>query len=202
MFRHKTGYPIIGNLLDLPREQAYLKFKELGELYGPIFKLDIFGLTHVVICQQKIADDLLSRKGRIYSDRGNLHMGKLVTGGGDLLANGQNDYWRRGRKLADAMMTSAMASQWEPWQAQEAKRMVVDMLKDPGRYGYWFERFSTLVSLREIYGTIPKTEDEECYHTKRILTRMHNLERVATPGAYLVEIIPILMYLPEFLAPF
>ena len=202
MFYNTTGYPIIGNLLDIPAEQAYLKFKELGDIYGPIFKLDIFGMTHVIVCHQNIAEDLLSRKGRIYSDRGSLHMAKLVTGGGDLLANGQNDYWRRGRKFADAMMTPAMASQWEPWQAQEAKRMVVDMVKEPDRYGYWFERFSTSVSLREIFGTIPETDDEYAYHTKRILTRMHNLERVATPGAYLVELIPLLMILPEFLAPF
>ena len=129
-------------------------------------------------------------------------MAKLVTGGRDLLANGQNDYWRRGRKFADAMMTSTMASQWEPWQTQEAKRMVVDMVRAPEHYGYWFERFSTSVSLREIFGTISRNSDEDEYHTNRILTRMHHLERVATPGAYIVELMPVLMYLPEFLAPF
>ena len=35
-----------------------------------------------------------------------------------------------------------------------------------------------------------------------IVDRMHNIERAGTPGAYLVEIIPALMYLPDFLAPF
>ncbi|KAL4929386.1 cytochrome P450 [Aspergillus undulatus] len=31
---------------------------------------------------------------------------------------------------------------------------------------------------------------------------MHHIERIATPGAYLVELVPALMYLPEMVAPF
>lgn len=57
--------------------------------YGPIFKLEVMGLTHVVISTQKVAEDLMARRGAIYSDRGHLNMVYLVTGGwlgGDLLA--------------------------------------------------------------------------------------------------------------------
>ncbi|KAJ9630031.1 hypothetical protein H2204_008835 [Knufia peltigerae] len=34
------------------------------------------------------------------------------------------------------------------------------------------------------------------------MSRMHTLERVGSPGLYLVDFLPILMYLPEWLAPF
>ena len=160
------------------------------------------GSTHVIVSQQQIAQDLLALRGAIYSDRGLLHMLKLVTGGKDLLANGLNDYWRRGRRFAGAMLTPAFASQWESWQIREARRMICDMVKEPKRYGYWFERFSTSVSLRQGFGKEMTTEEEENFHTHKILNRMHHIERVAAPGAYLVEIIPALMYLPEYLAPF
>ncbi len=156
----------------------------------------------MIVSSNKIVEDLLVKRGAIYSDRGKLYMIHMVTGGGDLLANGLNDYWRRGRKFADRMLTSNMAAQWEPWQAKEAIRLVTDIVADPDKYGYWFERFATSVSLRQGFGRILNSSDEEAYHTRMIVDRMHNIERIATPGAYLVEIIPALMYLPEFLAPF
>ncbi|KAJ9635318.1 uncharacterized protein PV06_09365 [Exophiala oligosperma] len=75
------GYPLIGNLFDMPREKAFLKFKEWAEKYGPIFKIEFLGQTQVIVSNQTLAEDLLAKRGAIYSDRGTLHMIKLVTGG-------------------------------------------------------------------------------------------------------------------------
>ena len=36
----------------------------------------------------------------------------------------------------------------------------------------------------------------------RLFNELHRLERVASPGAYLVDTFPVLMYLPDWLAPF
>jgi cytochrome P450 len=187
----------------MPREKAYMKFKEWADIYGPIFKIDVLGNTHVIISSQTIAEDLMAKRAAIYSDRGTLHMVRLVTGGGDLLASSsEGDYWRRGRRFAASMLTPAMAAQWEPFQEQESNRMAQAIMKDPSRYTFWFDRYATSVSLREIYGKTLRDVEEDEFHTNTISERMHNIERVATPGGYLVEIIPSLMYLPEFLAPF
>src|ERR1700761_8772674 len=126
----------------MPREKAYIKFKEWADIYGPIFKLEVFGTTHVIISSQKIAEDLMAKRGAIYSDRGTLQMIKLVTGGGDLLAaSSESDYWRRGRRFAASMLTPTMASQWEPIQERETARMVHSIMKDPSRYTFWFDRY-------------------------------------------------------------
>jgi cytochrome P450 len=203
LITHFSGYPLIGSLFDMPREKAYMKFKDWADIYGPIFKIDVLGNTHVIISNQTIAEDLMAKRAAIYSDRGALHMVRLVTGGGDLLASSsEGDYWRRGRRFAASMLTPAMAAQWEPFQEQESNKMVQAIMKDPSRYTFWFDRYATSVSLREIYGKTLRDVEEDEFHTNRISERMHNIERVATPGGYLVEIIPAMMYLPEFLAPF
>lgn len=187
----------------MPREKAYIKFKEWADIYGPIFKLEVLGTTHVIISTQQIAEDLMAKRGAIYSDRGNLHMVKLVTGGGDLLAaSSEGDYWRLGRRFAASMLTPALASQWEPFQEIESRKMVHAIIKDPSRYTFWFDRYATSVSLREIYGKTLQSDQEDEFHTNKIAERMHNIERIATPGGYLVEIIPALLYLPESLAAF
>lgn len=187
----------------MPREKAYIKFKEWADIYGPIFKLEILGNTHVIVSSQRVAEDLMARRGAIYSDRGTLHMIKLVTGGRDLLASSsESEYWRLGRRFAASMLTPAMAAHWEPLQEYQCWRMVDSLMKAPDRYTYWFDRYATLVSLREIYGKDVLGQEQEEYHTHMISERMHNIERIATPGGYLVEMIPALLNLPEFMAPF
>ncbi|KAJ9635319.1 hypothetical protein H2204_005880 [Knufia peltigerae] len=95
-----------------------------------------------------------------------------------------------------------MAAQWEPWQTFQCMRMVESLMKQPERYVYWFDRYATLVSLKEIYGKIVDTPEDEEYHTMAISDRMHNIERLGTPGGYLVEIIPALLKLTAWMAPF
>lgn len=126
----------------------------------------------------------------------------MMTGGLDLLINPFNDYWRRGRKFATAMTNATMSNLWRGIQAREAQRLAISMIQDPTRYQFWLERFSTCVSVRQGFGKDLNTEEEAEWHTKKILTRMRDIDRLGTPGNYLVESLPILMYLPEWLAPF
>lgn len=197
------GRFIFGNFFDMPREKAYLQFKEWADIYGPIFKLEILGSTHVIVSSQEIAEDLMAKKGAIYSDRGTLQMIKLVTGGRDLLASSsESEYWRLGRRFAASMLTPTMAAQWEPYQTSQCMRMVQSMMKEPERYIYWLDRYATLVSLKEIYGKKVTTVAEEEYHTRTISERMHNIERLGTPGGYLVELIPALLKLPAWMTSF
>ncbi|KAL4945698.1 hypothetical protein BDV06DRAFT_230158 [Aspergillus oleicola] len=210
------GLPLLGNLLSIPKFHAFLEFYNLSHTYGPIYKLSIFGSTHVIISSTKIADDLLAKRGAIYSDRGHLHMLRLVTRGGDLLAastaehaQGPDEksekgsgYWRRGRRFTAAMLAPNRAGMWESFQHQASTKMVRDMVRDPGRYVYWFDRYAASVGLREVYGVMPGSEEETEKHTVKIAERMYHIERVATPGGYLVELVPVLMWVPEFLAPF
>lgn len=66
---HTAGKPLVGNLLDIPPYHSWLKFKEWSDIYGPIFKLNIAGRTHVVLSTEKIANDLLRERGSLYSSR-------------------------------------------------------------------------------------------------------------------------------------
>jgi hypothetical protein len=64
-----TGWPILGNVPELPEKLSWLKFAEWGNQYGPIYQVNLAGTNHVWISSDQIARDLLSKKGAIYSDR-------------------------------------------------------------------------------------------------------------------------------------
>ena len=64
-FTH-SGKPVIGNLLDIPPQHSWLKFKTWADEYGPVFRLNIMGRNHVVVSNETIANDLLRERGNLY----------------------------------------------------------------------------------------------------------------------------------------
>lgn len=96
-------------------------------------------------------------------------------------------------------MTS-MANSYQLAQSHESKRMLYDLLRDPSQYEFWFERYAGGLIFRIGYGMPIKTGKEP--YVRRALAVVHNVERMASPGSYLVDTIPALRHLPEFFAPF
>jgi cytochrome P450 len=193
--------PIIGNLPDIPDHHSWLKFKEWSDKYGPIFRLNLAGQQHVVLSTEKIANDLLRERGSKYSSRPYLPMAQ-----GILSRNMRpvflpyNDLWRNGRRLMHRLTMNAVAVTYEPVQDAYSKRYLRELLHDPSSYQRWFELFSAAVVFKLAFDKTIVTGDE--HEIKRIVNVVHTLEKVASPGTYLVDIFPSLMYLPRFLASF
>lgn len=94
----------------------------------------------------------------------------------------------------------AAATSYQPVQVYESERMLYDLLKEPENYEDLFERYAGAVVMRLGYGKTIETGDEP--YARDVLKVVHAVERVASPGAYLVDTFPILMHLPSWLAPF
>lgn len=61
--------PYIGRIHDLPINYMWLKFREWADIYGPIYKTEMLGATFLIISDEKIAEELLVKRAKIYSDR-------------------------------------------------------------------------------------------------------------------------------------
>lgn len=110
------------------------------------------------------------------------------------------ELWRRGRKLMHSVTLHAAATSYRPVQIYESERLLYDLLKTPEKYESLFERYAGAVIMRLAYGKTIETGDEP--YVRDALKVVHTVERVASPGAYLVDTFPILMYLPTWIAPF
>jgi hypothetical protein len=111
-----------------------------------------------------------------------------------------NELWRSGRKLMHYLTMPTAAAAYEPVQIDESTRMLLDLISKPKEYERWLERYSAGLIMRLAFSKVVATGEEP--DVRRILKVVHTVERVASPGAYLVDVLPILMYLPKFLAPF
>ena len=108
--------------------------------------------------------------------------------------------WRDFRKFSHQVAMPSAAATYEPLQEEEALRAVYDLIQQPAEYERWFERYAASIIMRLAFGITLFTGKEE--FAQRISKVNHALERLASPGAYLVDTFPSLMNLPDFLAPF
>ena len=63
------GLPLIGSVHQLSPVNPWMNFHRWAVEYGPIYQCNLGGENHVWISDEQIAQDLLSRRGAIYSDR-------------------------------------------------------------------------------------------------------------------------------------
>ncbi|KAK5043488.1 hypothetical protein LTR84_011957 [Exophiala bonariae] len=200
MIDNITGKPFIGNLLDVPPFHSWLKFKEWADQYGPIMSINLGGRLNYIVSTEKIANDLLRERGNIYSDREQTPAGaQLLSGGLRPLLLPYNDVWRNGRKLMHHLTMTKKANSYQPTQLLESTKMLHDLIKSPKDYEFFFERYASGVIFRLAFGKRIDEKNEPIL--RRIVKVNHTLEKVASPGSYLVDTFPSLMYLPRFLAP-
>jgi hypothetical protein len=85
-------------------------------------------------------------------------------------------------------------------QLNESQRLLYSLLKELGKYEELFELYAGGLIMKLAYDI--EVDSSDGSYVKRALEAVHTVERVASPGAYLVDTFPILMYLPKWLAPF
>ncbi|KAH8805992.1 cytochrome P450 [Xylogone sp. PMI_703] len=195
------GIPVLGNLPEVPPYHSWLKFYEWSKKFGPLYRLSLFGRPHVIISSEKIANDLLRERGTIYSSRDRLPMaGEILSDNKRPVFLPYNDLWRSGRRLMHHLTMPAAATSYQPIQIEESTRMLRDLIAKPEDYERLFERYTAGLIMRLAYSKMVFTGEEP--EVRRILEVVHTVERVGSPGAYLVDLVPSLMHLPRFLAPF
>ncbi|PVH74478.1 cytochrome P450 [Cadophora sp. DSE1049] len=193
--------PILGNLCDIPKSHSWFRFKEWTDHYGPIVRFKIGASEHVIIAEEKIANDLLRERGSHYSSRVFLPMAaEYLSGNMRPLFMPYNDLWRTSRKLMHRLTMPSMANSYQPAQSIESARLLHDLLQDPRNYERWLQRYSGGLIFRIVYGKRVQTGEEN--YLQRAIKVVHNVERIASPGSYLVDVLPFLRYVPYPLAPF
>lgn len=192
--------PVVGHAFSLPAKHTWLLFHSWSKTHGPLFRLNIFGQQHLIISSERIANDLLRDRGTIYSSR------PWLPAADSLMSDGLRPlFWsygqdiRRARAFWHRILQSAAAKTYEDTQAKESLQALRDLIRDPDKYEICFTQYSGGVISRLGFAKKPVRNDPTI---KRAIAVVHNVERVASPGAYLVDSFPWLLHLPDWMAPF
>ncbi|KUJ21258.1 putative O-methylsterigmatocystin oxidoreductase [Mollisia scopiformis] len=127
----------------------WLKFKEWADIYGPIYKTEMLGATFLVISDEKIAEELLVKRAKIYSDRPairSLFDSKSTHGSMEYLPlMGKNKYWARQRRFTHAYLTQASNNHYYGVMNFEVKRCLARLCEDPDNFSFTLEDMASKI---------------------------------------------------------
>ncbi|KAJ4419487.1 hypothetical protein N0V82_004932 [Gnomoniopsis sp. IMI 355080] len=195
-----TPLPFIGNKLQLPKSSPWIQFQEWSKKYGPIYTIWIGRQPTVIISDPVVATELMESRSSKYSSRPRMvAMGELLWDNASVLVQPYGKEWSIRRKLLHLALTPKALRLYKPVQEAEATRLAYGLLQRPEDYVKLIETFTSSVVFCVSYG-----HRIDSLNAKVIGQRfefMHYSASLNVPGKYLVESIPALKYVPDFLAP-
>ncbi|KAA8627839.1 hypothetical protein SMACR_07502 [Sordaria macrospora] len=128
-------FPVVGRIHDLPRFSLWLKFKEWADEFGPIYTTSVPDATFIILSDEKIAEELLVKRGHIYSGRPQIR--SLIGHKEGVVYSAlmdRHDTWKLQRKWAHAAMAAAYKNHFYGHVESEMRRFLVMILFDPDRF--------------------------------------------------------------------
>ncbi|KAH8885324.1 cytochrome P450 [Thozetella sp. PMI_491] len=131
-------YPIVGRVHDLPRFSMWLKFKEWADEHGPIYQTRAVDQVFIIVSDEAIAEELLVKRGHIYSGRPQIRsLFNHKEGPAYSALMDRHDSWKIQRKWVHAAMAEAYRHHFYGHVERETARYLGMVLLDPARFcGY------------------------------------------------------------------
>ncbi|KAF8608281.1 cytochrome P450 [Ceratobasidium sp. AG-I] len=194
------GSYLLGHTLVLPTDEEHLTYaKWAKELNSSIISLTALGQTIIVLHSVENVTDLLERRSAIYSDRPQLR----VISDPDLLDWSYNtgsipygDKWRKQRRMTHNVLKSSENVHHFPLMERETRAMLKRILQTPKEFGQEFRRTISTEIMSTVYGYTVTTSDD--YFVRRVEAALDNFSRAALPTNFMVNFIPWLKYVPDW----
>ncbi|CCM03391.1 uncharacterized protein FIBRA_05521 [Fibroporia radiculosa] len=196
------GWPLIGNVLDFPTTQQWKTFAQWGEKWGPLMSISLLGRRMVIINSAKVAVEMLDKKSTIYSNRPKFIVAGEMVGWetiGSMIQYGPR--YRDTRRLYSQLMGSREKVNGLKSQVELASRkFLLRLLRKPEDLPAQLRLMAASTMLMLAYGyTVQENEDPI---VKAVEIAMGEATRALSPGAFLVEVFPILKHVPEWVPGF
>ncbi|KAF6802915.1 cytochrome p450 oxidoreductase [Colletotrichum musicola] len=195
------GLPLLGNLTDLPKPgeleaHHWIKHKQL---YGPISSVTVMGQTIIILNDLELAYELLEKRSVKHSSRPRqIFAGEMVGWENSLAMSQYDDRFRTYRKnMSRVIGSKAAAAQYDTLQEAEVGHLLLQVLDDPKSLMDHIRREAGSVILKVAYGYNPEPFKSD-YLIDMVGKSMDEFARAAVPGAFLVDIFPLLRHVPEW----
>ncbi|KAG1879784.1 cytochrome P450 [Suillus subluteus] len=191
------GWPLIGNVLDMPRVKPWLTFTEWGKKYGDITHIEVLGRHIIVLNSVETAMEMMDRKSVLYSDRPVLPMiGELVGWKDSLPFLSYGDRLRRQRKNIQRVIGSrAAVDVYNEIEEVETLRFLKRVLAKPDRLQEHIRHTAGAIILRITYGYEVKENDDPFID---LADRAISQFSQGQSGKFMVDILPFLAKVPAW----
>ncbi|KXN89936.1 O-methylsterigmatocystin oxidoreductase [Leucoagaricus sp. SymC.cos] len=173
---------------------TYAKWKEI---YGDVIYIRLLGNPMLVLNSVQAVNDLLDKRGHIYSSRPVRPMVvDLIGWDWSFSTMAYGDRWKRHRNLFQRHFRQNVPSHYQNLQLKEAHTFLRALLDDPGSFRYLTRRTALAVVLNLIYGQQVAERGDE--HVDVADAALAGLTSAGIFGTYLVDYIPVLRHIPAW----
>ncbi|KAG2121715.1 cytochrome P450 [Suillus cothurnatus] len=162
------------------------------EEYGPLITLRTGIEKYIVIGRYKAAAEIMEKQGASLVDRPPfIAVGELLCGGMVL------PFVPAGERTIHTHLLPKAAEAYQPLQISYAKNTVINILNDPHNFQDHARTYAAATSMKIAYGKTTPTSATDP-EVKRVTELADKVRTALHPGAYLVDSIPWLKYLPWY----
>ncbi|KAG2069748.1 cytochrome P450 [Suillus decipiens] len=192
------GWPLVGNVLDMPRINPWLTFTEWGRKYGDITHIEVLGRHIIVLNSFKTAIEMMNRKGTLYSDRPFLPMlGELVGWKDSLPFLSYGDLCRQHRRnLYKVIGSRAAVDVYNEIEEVETRRFLKRVLAKPDQLQEHVRHTAGAIILRISHGYEVKENGDPFVDLANCV--IERASQVTASGASMVDISPFLAKVPAW----
>ncbi|KAF5660260.1 oxidoreductase [Fusarium circinatum] len=197
------GLPLFGNIRDLPSpgtlEWPY--WQSHKEKYGPITSVTVLGQHFVILHDKQVIMDLLETRAMKSASRPKLVFAGDIAGyDGVMGLMPYNRTFRMHRKLTATQVSPKSITRFEPIQELEILRLLKRLHQDPNSQNLpdHLNQVSGSIMLRILYNY--ETDPDRTDHIVTMANLvMEEFSQATTPGAWMVDFIPWLQYIPDWM---
>ncbi|OAL43035.1 putative cytochrome P450 [Pyrenochaeta sp. DS3sAY3a] len=193
--------PIIGNLHQFPRKDFHVQFQKWTQEYGPVVSLKLGNQTMILLGSATSVNDLLEKKGSIYSTRLDTFYQEFGEGL-NIAFRKYDDVLRRFRKVYAMRLTGKLANNYLPYQYFETSQLLYEVLNSPENFMHHLERFTISIGSTIAFGKrIPSSD------IPQVKTLMEWFRRAVLAGGKIQVadwwpfLRPFIRIIPKFVLP-
>ncbi|TRM57262.1 cytochrome P450 [Schizophyllum amplum] len=191
--------PLLGNLLQMPQDNAWLKYMEWGQTYGDIVYLKALTREMLVINSAEAAYEILDKSAGLTSDRPQNVMISLIGWGTNIGHLHYGDEWRLARRAFHQEFNPGAVPSHYPAVVPCINKLLVQFLREPNNFMEHIRQCVSAMSINICYGF-----DAESKNGQDLMEAtegaIHCLEEATLPGSQLVFLFPPLRFLPSWLS--
>ncbi|KAH8984171.1 cytochrome P450 [Lactarius hatsudake] len=191
------SWPVIGNLLDVPKLSPWLAYANMSKKYGDVMCFQVLGQVVVVLCSPTAIKDLLEKRGELYADRTPFPVfgPEIMDVDWMFPLARMGEYWHEGRRLLDRSLRPGATALHQHLIEEKTHAFLGQLLATPGAFRGHLSLLQGKIVMHLTYGYDLKENDDMLAPPKRIgdITKQFFL-----PGAALVNHLPFLRHLPSW----
>ncbi|PPQ68675.1 hypothetical protein CVT26_002956 [Gymnopilus dilepis] len=191
------GWPIIGNILNLSLKGSWNSLTAFRKIYGDLVFFHGLGNNILVLNSLDTMNDLLDKRGQLYSDRPFFTMASELMGADQtMIFKSYCEEWREQRKIVRGALSPSSVKKYHPMLKDFAVHMCGDIIERPLDFCSSVRLTAGKIVIGFTYGIrIESAEDEYITDEEEVTERVG---RAAVPGTYLCDFVPMMKYLPEW----